>query len=403
MEKMTIIGIILIAVSVLSFGIFYFGNKPLEANRSFSNHDVLANIWENYKKGYVDASGRTVDPASTQGQDITTSEGQSYTMLRSVWMSDKATFDLASQWTLKNLQQQGNGVFSWLYGKRPDGSAGILIQKGGANSASDADTDIALSLVFAYSRWNDPQYLAQAKEIINGIWDNDVAIINGNPYMTADNLEKNSQKPIINPSYLAPYAYRIFAVVDRNPQHDWGKLVETSYRVLNESIYSPLDKQQSANIPANWVRINRLTEKLEATGDKTLGTDFSFDAMRVAFRVALDSQWYQDPRANEVLYRMQFLADEFKKQGYLFTDYAHDGQVLQTTEAPSMYGGSIGYFMATDSDLAQQMFTNKLQILYDPTAKSWKKDLPYYDDNWAWFGMALYYGELQNLAKSLAI
>ena len=66
-----------------------------------------------------------------------------------------------------------------------------MTAQGGENDASDADTDLAMSLVFAYARWQDPTYLGDARVIIHDLWAEDVVTINGTPYMSADNVEKN--------------------------------------------------------------------------------------------------------------------------------------------------------------------------------------------------------------------
>src|SRR5437868_4145132 len=107
-------GIIFLGLSVVLFSVFYFGNRPIDLARSFSNYQMLQNIWSNYKKTYVDASGKTTDPTSTQGNDVTTSEGQSYTMLRAVWLGDKDTFDKSFTWTQHNMQEKNGYLFSWL-------------------------------------------------------------------------------------------------------------------------------------------------------------------------------------------------------------------------------------------------------------------------------------------------
>ena len=59
-------------------------------------------------------TGRTLDPS--QG-GITTSEGQSYTMMRAVWSDDRATFDSSWQWTKDNLQRPDR-LLSWRFGPR---------------------------------------------------------------------------------------------------------------------------------------------------------------------------------------------------------------------------------------------------------------------------------------------
>jgi endo-1,4-beta-D-glucanase Y len=397
MKKTRIISIGCIVLAVLFFAAFAVGNDKVPMLHPYSGYETLQDTWNNYKKNTMQGDARAIDTSSSQGQDITTSEGQSYALLRAVWMADKDTFDKTLAWTNANLQQP-NHLFAWLYGKNTTGKDSVLTSKNGQNSASDADTDIALSLVFAYSRWNDKAYLQEADSIINAIWENEVIEVNGTPYLVANNKEKSSQSPLINPSYLEPYAYRIFALADR--QHDWGKVVDSSYRVFNESIYSPLDKKQSANLPPDWVRLNIKTGKLEAPHSSGQDTNFGYDATRVPFRVALDKQWYDDPRDAEVLYRLGFIEKAWQDRGFLFSVYSHDGQVVENYENPASYGTTIGYFMATDPKIADQVFSQKLEALYDSSTHNWKKPLPYYDDNWTWFGMALYYNQLPNLAKS---
>ncbi len=67
----------------------------------------------------------------------------------------------------------------------------------------------------AYTRWNDSDYLYDAKPLIESIWENEVVQSNGRPILVVNNLEQFSQDDVlVNPSYLAPYAYKIFAKVD---------------------------------------------------------------------------------------------------------------------------------------------------------------------------------------------
>ncbi len=74
---------------------------------------------------------------------------------------------------------------------------------------------------------------------------------------------------------------------------------------------------------------------------------------------------------------------------------------IQSTEVPSLYGGTIGYFMLADPAHAADVYQQKLLFLYDPGANAWKVPLSYYDDNWAWFGIALYNHLLPNLTEKL--
>src|SRR5581483_9656600 len=104
---------------------------------------------------------------------------------------------------------------------------------------------------------------------------------------TADNLEKTSAAPValINPSYLSPYSYRLFAKID--PAHPWNELVDSSYSVLQKSISEPLG-DTSGGLPPDWVAINKQTGALTASSNTALSSDFGYDALRVPFRMALD-------------------------------------------------------------------------------------------------------------------
>jgi len=390
-----------IAAVIVAAGIFitvmYKNSPDRHTPIIFSPKSVMEATWLSYTTEYLEpVTLRTLDK---QQDNITTSEGQSYTMLRSVQLDDKETFDTSWQWTKDNLMREDSNLISWLFGERPDGSYGILTDRGGHNAASDADTDIALALIFAYSRWKDITYLGDAHEIIDDIWEEEVVIINEKPYLAANNLEKAlSEKIILNPSYLAPYAYKIFAEID--VEHDWIGLADTSYEVLDRSVTLPLDKEMSVGLPPDWVAIDRTTGELSRVQSEHLTTNFGYDAMRTPWRLAVDWEWNKDERALNILKKMSFLEEEWKRNnGVIYATYTHDGEVVNKYEAPAMYGGTIGYFMAVNPSLAKEVYGRKLAALYDPDRQTWKQVLSYYDDNWVWFGIALYNGLFPNLYK----
>lgn len=364
----------------------------------FSNKTMLAGLYNDYKKKYWEEStGRTID---TERNDITTSEGQSYTMLRAVWSSDQATFDKTWEWTQKHLQRDDNNLFAWKWGEKPDGSYGILEAEGGNNTATDGDADIALALLMAGGRWQQQQYVDEAKKIIPEIWKEEVATINGTPYLTSNNLENKSERPaVINPSYFAPYAYREFAKVDKS--HDWMKLVDSSYELINRSLEDPLNSPTSAGLPPDWLLMNQQTGAISAPATEDLTTQYSFDAMRTPWRLALDYQWNQDEKAKETLRKMDFLEQEWQQHGRLYSTYAHDGTVVKTDEVPAVYGGDIGYFAVLNRTQGQKIYDTKLKTLYDQNKNAWVDGVSYYSDNWAWFGMALFDEQLDNPVRLL--
>ncbi|HUO56101.1 MAG TPA: glycosyl hydrolase family 8 [Candidatus Paceibacterota bacterium] len=391
--------LLIIAGIILAFALVYRNSEESEVPLVYTPTQLLEATWLNYKNEYVEASTyRTVD---TSRDNITTSEGQSYTMLRAVWMGDKQTFDGAWTWTKDNLQHGSDHLFSWEWGALPGGGYGVLTAQNGENSASDADTDIALSLVFAYARWQDPTYLSNARAIITDIWNQEVIEVQGTPYLTADNIEARSDNgwAAINPSYFNPAAYRIFAEID--PGHPWLSLVSSSDHLLQESMSETLGSGASDDLPPDWIEISKTTGAIQASPEIQNDTNFGFDTMRVPFELAIDYEWFNDPRDLSLLSQISYLSKEWNKNGTLASIYAHDGTPIQNAQAPSVYGGTIGYFMFADKSDASGVYDKKLLFLYNPGANAWKEPLSYYDDNWAWFGIALYNNDLPNLSAGL--
>ncbi len=391
-------GIVLIlAGGGVAVAVSYFNSEQRPIPIIFSKNALLLETWNANKKNNIESSsGRTIDKSQN---NLTTSEAESYTLLRAVWMDDKATFDKSWQFTKNNLQRPDH-LFSWKYGQLSKNNYGVLVSEGGQNTASDADEDIALSLLMAYSRWNDIKYLAAAQPIISSIWNEEVVVIKGLPVLTADNLERNSiTNVVVNPSYFAPANYKIFAKID--PLHDWKGLVANSYSIINQLSDSTLGNSHSDGLPPDWIQINRNTGAIIPDTSSNLDTNFSYDAMRIPFRLALDYKWFNDPSDKATLSRFGFLEQFWQNTHVLNAAYAHDGSVLASYESPAIYGGVIGYFNVIHPGQAKQIYRAKLNTLYSPDQQSWKAPAPgYYEDNWAWFGIALTDNSLPNLTVS---
>lgn len=398
----TLAAISLTIVALLGLGAIasalYVDDGARQTPIVYSKKDMLQEMWAAYKRTNIEpGTNRTLDK---QQNNISTSEGQSYTMLRAVWMDDRATFDKSWKWTKDNLQRD-DSLMAWKFGELPNGTYGIQDTIGGQNTASDGDSDIALALLMAYSRWQEDDYLYDAQPIIRSIWEREVVMIEGKPVLVANNLERdNPVRVIVNPSYLSPYAYKIFAKVDK--QHDWNALADNSYTILKEVSDQKLDTKNSAGLPPDWITINRQTGEMQALDNKDLTTKFSFDAIRTPWRMALDYAWFKDPRSKEVLSRYTHLSREWEDKGRLAAAYSHDGKARANYETPATYGATIGYFKVMDQQKGQAIYKQKLSSLYDPDEQRPKRELGYYDDNWAWFGTALYLDELPNLTANQA-
>ena len=391
------LGAILLIAGIGFFAYLYYqDNKQVKTPLVFADRTMLSALWDDYKKEYWESgSGRTLDK---QQKDITTSEGQSYTMMRAVWVGDKEVFDKTYEFSKTQLQHKDDKLFAWKWGQKADGTYGVLTDINGQNAASDGDTDIAFALLMAANRWQQSSYRNDAKQLIGDIWDKEVITVNGTPYMTANDLENKSDtdKAIINPSYFAPYAYREFAKLDRG--NDWNKLVDSSYSLINRASDAKLGSDQSAGLVPDWVLLDKKTGDLSAPTQENLTTNFSYDAMRTSWRLALDHQWNDEPRAKETLKKFSYLSEAWERDGKLVSTYKHNGGIAVSDEVPFAYGTAIGYFKVVDPDNAKAVYDQKIKSLYNPSEDGWKEKLSYYDDNWTWFGIGLYNEALPNLA-----
>ncbi len=385
MRKLFGYGLIAISLTIIAY-VFYANSQYKGITREFSEYTLLTSSWEFYKKQFINEDGRVID--YTQ-DSITTSEGQSYAMLRAVWIDDKESFDLVWKWTQENLKRPNDNLFGWRWGEREDNSFGFL-PNGGDNSATDADQDIALALIFASSRWRDTTYQEDAKKILEDLWITNTATAQGKRYLIAGNWAQNENELVLNPSYFAPYAWRIFDKVDT--ERDWNNMVAPAYEVLYKSSTVKLDKEKAVGLPPDWVVLDRKSSALRTPvnlGNFT--TNYSFDALRTPWRVALDVKWNNDETAKKYLATMcKPLEEAYMKDKKIVNTYSHDGIKQNEDENAAMYSAALGCFINTNPTIAKDIYQNKIVKLYANDTNTFREDITYYDQNWLWFGAALY-------------
>ncbi|MGI5841092.1 MAG: glycosyl hydrolase family 8 [Patescibacteria group bacterium] len=385
MIKKYIGGLFLVAGIIIVLSVWYVNNNFSNKSRPFSSYTLLVSSWERYKEKYINEDGRVIDFFQN---NITTSEGQSYAMLRSVFVDDKETFDKVWKWTRENMKRPGDNLLGWKWGLSEDGEYGFL-EDGGENSASDAETDIALALVLAKRRWGGNEYQEEAKKILKDLWEFNTDVILGERYLIAGNWARSTSEIVINPSYFSPYAWRIFNEIDE--ENDWSSLIDPAYDVLSQVGKDPLDKESAVGLPPDWFSINREDGSIKPSTNYGLMSHYSYDAMRVPFRVALDYVWNDEKRAEKYLNEsFERLGNYYKANQKLASSYSHDGQPLNHNESPTMYATALAYFLIDNPILADKIYEEKILRLYSNDENSFKDELPYYDQNWLWFGAALY-------------
>lgn len=387
------LGMILLILGVF-IGLFvvYENSNVSKKTRIFSPYSLLSSSWNMYKEKFLFKNGRTIDPSQ---QNITTSEAQSYAMLRAVWVDDKTTFDNVYNFTKTQMKRPRDNLFGWRYGQLENGKYGFT-PDGGDNSAADADSDIAYALLLASKRWNESKYQAEALPIIKDLWKYETATVSGGKrYLIAGNWAQDQQKLVINVSYFAPYEWRAFAKVD--PQDNWQSLIDPSYQLLANVGKLPLDTSKGAGLPPDWIAIDTKTTQITPANLDNLKTTYSFDAMRTPWRIALDYQWYKEPQAEAYLKSSYTsLAQDYQNNRTLVTTYSHAGERLSANENPAMYATALGYFLHVNKSVADQIYQDKIIKLYSNDQNGFNKDIPYYEQNWLWFGAAFYNNFLSN-------
>lgn len=332
--------------------------------------DALTALWGYYKFHYIE-EGRVV---SLDEDRITTSEGQSYAMLRAVWSDDRETFDAVWRWTTGHLRGRGDALFSWKW-------KGRVLDR---NAATDADTDIALALLIAARRFDEPQYAEEALAILDDIWEQEILVVGEACHVTAGDWSKRERVPVIHVGYLAPYAYRFFAKVD--PKHDWSCVADTVYDVLRFIFI-----EQDLEFPPERVYFDRKNEiiRLENPRTREIG-DFGYDVFPIYWRVAADWRWHWRMERDLRERMLAPLREAYRRDGALFDRYRADGTALSKLEALPLYATVHSLADVVDPDLAGSLRSKELDAIWQKALVG--RDTPYYLHNWLAFDETLSLG-----------
>ncbi|WP_017327451.1 glycosyl hydrolase family 8 [Synechococcus sp. PCC 7336] len=368
-----------------------------------TNAQLVARSWTAYRARFIQADGRVID---WEANARTVSEGQAYGLLLAVWNDDPDTFDLVLGWAERHLQRTterlaadadrypspdsqtepvepppADRLWAWKWEQRSDGSWGIV----DTNFATDADVDAVTALILAARRWHRPDYEQLALAKLDDIWNlGTIAVTDSDRRYLLPGPEAPFRNPngilILNPSYVAPYAFRLFDLVDGD--RDWGKLVEGSYRLLTEA-----SSLSAVNLPGNWVGFSDRTERyvpLSTAG--SLSSRYGFDAIRVWWRLVLDARWFGEPRAvaylNTHLTHLQHL---WRSQQAIPAEIDLSGIALADFESTAQYGMLYAAFALVDPDIAADIRQQKLLPQYRDGI--WENNSAYYTQNLVAFGL----------------
>ncbi|MFO0994780.1 MAG: glycosyl hydrolase family 8 [Hyphomicrobiales bacterium] len=150
----------------------------------------------------------------------TVSEGIAYGMIIAAMFGDQALFD--GFWGYGRCFLNRNGLMDWYIAA--DGSRAL-----GTGAATDADEDMAWSLLQAHRQWGGcgafaESYLSMAQRLIDAIYTTEVDHGNyATMLLPSDSWRR--RRNVFNPSYFAPNQYRLFGDASGNSD-GWKRVID---------------------------------------------------------------------------------------------------------------------------------------------------------------------------------
>ena len=257
-------------------------------------------IWQNSTNERCKNAKATKNNMKNRGCSV--SEGTGYGMLLSYFNGDEDAYVRLWNYSRANRAYVSTSV-TQVY-LTPWITYSFAYKMIDESSATDADLDIATSLILMYYKTTNQAYLADALNIMGAIWDLEVnkstfLLYSGDTYMwTNDN-------PIYNLSYFSPVALRLFAKVDTNPTHEWNKVLDAMYAYMKKV------QDAGTGVFPDWS--NAAGEAAEPDNNSATNSYWTFnkEAVRVPWRIAWDYYWFQDERDLAVLNKLnKFISDK---------------------------------------------------------------------------------------------
>ena len=226
---------------------------------------LLRAMWPEYKSQFVTPEGNLIDSY----HKISHSEGQGTVMLFAVYLDDRQTFDRSWRWTKQNLQRK-DGLFAWRW--KPGGSPPITDY----NNATDGDILIAWSLLLAYEKWDQQEYLDEGSKILSAIEEHLVLNFGGFTVLIPGAMHfVDADQITLNFSYYIFPAFSLFARYG-DEQH-WRMLYQDGLRMIAQT------EKNDIPVAADWLNLSETG--VFSFADKQ-GARTGYDAIRVPLYLA---------------------------------------------------------------------------------------------------------------------
>jgi|GEM_PF-5862867 len=285
-----------------------YGLLPTNANASDPE-----NAYNEFKDNWVTSDGAT--PYQRVKSDFiegcptafcTVSEGTGYGMLMAVNFADKEVFD--DLWSFHKTRKNENGLLAW----RIDDFGNIS----SLTSATDGDADVAYALLLADLQWGSGglhDYLQDGLELIQALWDHAIQEnASGEKTFVFKPWDVVDPYDQLNPSYLSPAYYRVFAEVSQNS--GWLQVAEKSYEILENAAH-PI-----TGLVPEWS---------DSQGNQYGGQpyEYRYNAARTPWRISFDYIIYGTDSARILASKIGDFANDIGIDNVLDA-YELDGQLI---------------------------------------------------------------------------
>ena len=235
---------------------------------------VTQSAYQTWKGTFVVSGNPGMRVQRPENGNDTVSEGIGYGMLAAVYMDDQATFD--GLWTYAKAHIDPKGLMNWHI------TSGGSTASDGSYSASDGDEDMIFALLMASDQWSGTDYLTPAQNMIAAMrmysLFSDGTLQNGDNFNTANTL---------NIDYFSPAYFRVFAKATNDAY--WTSIaIPANYKHLMAQAGSKGLVPDSSNLQ-------------DQTTCSTCKPNYSYDACRTPWRIALDWCWNAEPKAQAYL------------------------------------------------------------------------------------------------------
>lgn len=319
--------------TLLFLGLIFIGTIFYAAHTYANTQNDLGALYNEWKEEFVTHEGAGGHARVLQNKDrqTTVSEGQGYGMLLAIYNNDPETFDKLWKYTKQYLNDRG--LMHWQIDK-----TGVVI---GRNGATDGDEDIAFALLAAYKQWG--MYEEDARAYIDAIFTHEVE---AETYVLKPGDVWGGSR-ITNPSYCAPAYYREFA--EFTGEENWLRVLDTCYSIIKKA------RNINTGLLPEWTTIDGGIA-YDLTHNKNRD-NFSYNAIRVPWRISVDWVWNRDPRAYSINDRMTNFFDNERK---LYSGYTLSGKPIVTYFDATFAAGIAAGSLASDNTKFREEMTERL-------------------------------------------